>query len=43
MNEHIAIALADPVYDPDRQITRKYFWYVERLISAGLTCNIGQE
>ena len=39
----VAIALADPVFDPERQITSKFFWYPERHISAGLTCNIGME
>ncbi len=43
MHRHVEIALADPVFDPDRQITAKYFWNPERLISAGLTCNIGME
>jgi hypothetical protein len=37
------IALARPVFDPERQIDRRYFWRPERLISAGLTCNIGME
>jgi hypothetical protein len=43
MNKQIEIALAAPVFDPERQITAKFFWHVERLISAGLTCNIGME
>jgi hypothetical protein len=28
------IALADPVFDPRRQISGKVFWMLERLISA---------
>jgi hypothetical protein len=42
MNQ-VEIALADPVFDPERQITDKYFWWADRLISVGLTCNIGME
>jgi hypothetical protein len=43
MHQQVAIALAAPVFDPERQITGAFFWYPERLISAGLTCNIGME
>lgn len=43
MHRQVQIALADPVFDPDRQITARFFWMAERLISAGLTCNIGME
>lgn len=43
MHPQALVALAAPVFDPDHQITRKFFWYPERLISAGLTCNIGME
>lgn len=43
MRKQIEIALADPVFDPDRQITQKFFWFVAPRISAGLTCNIGME
>jgi len=43
MNEHVEIALAAPVFDPERQITQKFFWLVERVITAGLTVNIGME
>ena len=43
MHKHVEIALADPVFDPERQISGKFFWMAERLISAGLTCNIGME
>ena len=39
----VKIALASPVFGPEIQITRKFFWWPERLISAGLTCNIGME
>lgn len=37
------IALANPVFDPERQIISSHFWFPERGISAGLTCNIGME
>jgi hypothetical protein len=40
---HVETALAAPVFDPQRQITGKFFWLAERHISAGLTCNIGME
>lgn len=40
---HIAYALAHPVFDPDTQIVRQHSWWAERLISALLTCNIGME
>jgi hypothetical protein len=43
MHKQVEIALADLVFDPDRQISAKFFWWAERLISAGLTCNIGME
>ncbi|MGB1214630.1 MAG: hypothetical protein ACPG4X_14795 [Pikeienuella sp.] len=43
MNTHIAFALAHPVFDPERQIVNDHFWYPERLVSAGLTVNIGME
>ena len=43
MNQHVDIALSAPVFDPERQITKKFFWYPEPKISAGLTCNIGME
>jgi hypothetical protein len=42
MNSHVAYALAHPVYDPDRDITRDHGWREDRL-SFVLTCNIGQE
>jgi hypothetical protein len=43
MTPQVDVALAAPVFDPERQITAKFFWYPEREISAGLTCNIGME
>ena len=43
MNPHVEIALAHPVFDPDVQITQRFFWLAERHVSAGLTCNIGME
>jgi hypothetical protein len=30
----VKITIADPVFDPQRQISRKFFWCPERLISA---------
>lgn len=38
-----AFALAHPVYDPERQIVNGHHWRVERLVTAGLTVNIGME
>jgi hypothetical protein len=35
--------LTHPVYDPEHQITPAFFWHPERLVSAGLTANIGME
>jgi hypothetical protein len=43
MHPQVNVALAAPVFDPERQITQQFFWFPERLISAGLTCNIGME
>ena len=43
MTPQVNVALAEPVFDPERQITTKFFWYPEPKISAGLTCNIGME
>jgi hypothetical protein len=43
MNRHIEIALAHPVFDPERQIDGRFFWFDDRNISVGLTCNIGME
>lgn len=36
-------ALANPVFDPARQIVRGHFWLASATISAGLTVNIGME
>ena len=47
MHEQVATALAHPVFDPQTLIATgtggKFFWRPERLISAGLTCNLGLE
>jgi hypothetical protein len=34
MQRQVEIALADPVFDPHRQISRKFLWSGERPISA---------
>ena len=39
----IEYALAHPVFDPETQITPDHFWFAERNLSVGLTCNIGME
>ena len=43
MNTHIATALAAPVFDPERQIDARFFWYADHGLSVGLTVNIGME
>lgn len=43
MHPQAKIALAAPVFDPERQIVKQFFWWAEPNISAGLTCNIGME
>jgi hypothetical protein len=43
VKSQIEFALAHPVFDPERQIVRGHFWIVERLVSACLTVNIGEE
>jgi hypothetical protein len=43
MNQHVEIALAHPVFDPERQIIQSMFWRAEPRITLGLTCNIGME
>jgi hypothetical protein len=43
MNQHVEIALAQPVFDPVRQINTSFFWRAEPRITLGLTCNIGME
>jgi hypothetical protein len=40
---NIAYALAHPVFDPVKQITRGHSWMVEPGLSAMLTVNIGME
>lgn len=42
MHPMVEIALADPVFDPVRQMTTKFFHF-ERLYAIGVTCNIGLE
>jgi hypothetical protein len=32
--KQVEIMLGEPVFDPQRQISRKFFWCPERLISA---------
>ena len=36
-------ALDHPVFDPEKEILKGHFWWAERLVSAGLTVNIGME
>lgn len=43
ISRQIETALSAPVFDPERQIDTRFFWFPERKISAGLTCNIGME
>ncbi len=43
MKRQIETALAHPAFDPERQIDGRFFWWAERAISVGLTCNIGLE
>lgn len=43
MHRQVAYALAHPVFDPLTQIVKGHFWMAERLISAGVTVNIGME
>lgn len=38
-----SFALANPVFDPDRQIRREHTWRVDKSVSACLTVNIGME
>lgn len=42
MNNHVAFALAHPVYNPRRQIVAGHFWRDGRLAFA-LTVNLGME
>jgi hypothetical protein len=39
MNKQAEVALVDPA----TQITKAHFWWPERLVSAGLTVNLGME
>jgi hypothetical protein len=43
MHRQAVYALANPVFDPETQIGAGHFWAPERLISSGLTVNIGME
>lgn len=43
MHPHVAIALSAPVFDPERQIDQRFFWWAAPRLSVGLTCNIGME
>lgn len=43
MHRQAVYALAHPVFDPEAQTTKGHFWSPQRLISAGLTVNIGME
>jgi hypothetical protein len=43
MTPHANVALAYPVFDPERQIDCRFFWRYDREFSVGLTCNIGME
>jgi hypothetical protein len=40
---HVEYALRNPVYNPMTQITGGHFWFHNRHIYVGLTCNIGME
>ena len=43
MSSKAAFALAHPVFDPERQITKGHSWWEAPLVSALLTVNIGME
>ena len=43
MNRHAQFALAHPVFNPETQIVPGHHWVEQRLVSAGLTVNIGME
>ena len=43
MLSQVVFALAHPVYDPERDITRHHYWRAADRISACLTVNIGTE
>lgn len=42
MHKQALFALAHPVFDPERQISGHH-WVADRLVTAGLTVNIGME
>jgi len=39
----IDFALAHPVFDPEKQITKGHGWWIDPYLSALLTVNIGME
>lgn len=41
--DHVSFALAHPVFDPDRDVTLKHYWNMDRRVVAGLTVNLGLE
>lgn len=43
MRRQIEMALKHPVFDPERQIDSRFFWFDEPSVTVGLTCNIGME
>jgi hypothetical protein len=43
MHKQAVYALAHPVFDPARQISRANYWTAEPGVSACLTVNIGME
>lgn len=43
IDRHKALALADPTFDPDRQMRGQHAWWADRLMTAVLTCNVGME
>ena len=43
MHSHALVALAHPVFDPEKQVIRDHWWQPERDVLACLTVNIGME
>ena len=43
MHRQIEYALANPVFDPDTQITERNFWTIGKELGVCLTVNIGME
>lgn len=43
MHRQAVFALAHPVFDPESQIVPEHHWIADRLVTAGLTVNIGME